>query len=103
MKTVNVEDVKPGHVLAEAVTNANGGVLCPRGLELTEATIQRLKSAGVEMVALQSDAAGRPQLETRIAKLNDRFDGIDDPIMLQLKATIENRLRAMQTDEDAAP
>ena len=98
MELVSVAALKPGYVLAEAVTNCSGAVLCPSGLRLTELLIERFKTAGVEAAVVEAaDKSGRTP-EERIAELNERFEGIDDPIMLQIKTTIDNRLSLMRIE-----
>jgi hypothetical protein len=96
MILVSLADVTPGQTLAKAVTNASGAVLCPPGFQLTEAVIQRLKNAGIESVVLEGGIERQGStVEERLAELELRFQGVNDPIMLQLKATIEKRLTVM--------
>ncbi|MBX7258618.1 MAG: hypothetical protein K1Y02_19815 [Candidatus Hydrogenedentes bacterium] len=99
MILVNIGDLKPGQVIAKAVTNAGGAVLCPAGYRLTETSIERLKNAGVDAVVLDtsdSPESNEATIDLRLAELEARFRGIDDPIMLQIKATIEKRLSFMR-------
>ena len=96
MELLNISNVKPGQTLARAITNADGAVLCPTGFKLTESAIERLKNAGVDSVVIEGGEDSGPSMEQRIAELRERFEGIDDPIMLQLKATIEKRLSFMR-------
>lgn len=94
MILVSISQLQPGQVVAQAVTNANGAVLCPPGFELTEGAIARLKQAGIDSVILEGEGeAGENNYEERIEKLEDRFRGVDDPVLLQIKAAIEKRLR----------
>ncbi len=92
LQLVNISQLKPGQVVASAVTNNGGAVLCPVGFKLTESAIERLSNAGVESVIVDVNERQNEELEQRIAALEERFRGLDDPIMLQLKATIEQRL-----------
>jgi len=96
MDLVSVAALRSGYVIAEAVTNCSGAVLCPSGLRLTEGLIERLKNAGVEAVVVEAADKSGPTPDERIAELNERFEGVDDPVMLQIKATIENRLSLMR-------
>jgi hypothetical protein len=92
MYLVSIVDVKPGQVLAKAVAGAGGAVLCPAGFRLTEIAIRRLTNAGIESLVVQGDTEDTAGLERRIEALGMRFKGIEDPIMLQIKATVEQRL-----------
>ena len=93
MISVSIASALPGQVLARPVLNPEGAVLCPTGLRLNEATIERLKAAGVTAVTVEGVDAAGPSLQERLDALETRFRDIDDPLMLQLKATIERRLR----------
>lgn len=98
MELLNIAQLKPGHTLAKAVTNASGAVLCPPGFRLTETAIKRLRNAGVEAVIVESLEDKAPLIQERLKELERRFKGIDDPILLQLKATITNRLNFMEVE-----
>ena len=50
MELLNILAVKDGDVVARAITNTNGAVLCPVGFVLSANVIERLKNAGVESV-----------------------------------------------------
>ena len=60
-------------------------------------TLSALLARPEAVVVEAADKSG-PTPEERIAELNERFEGVDDPIMLQIKATIENRLSLMRLD-----
>lgn len=98
MHLVRVSELEPGLVLAKAVTNARGAVLCPAGLKLTAETIQRLDKAGVESVAVEGGEVGGERIRHRLDALETRFAGINDPLMLEIRATIESRLSRMLSD-----
>ena len=100
MERINIASAKPRQVLAQAVTTAQGAVLCPSGFRLTETALERLKRAGIESVVIKGSRVKGPAAEARIEALNRRFDGIDDPIMLQIKATIENRLGFLRVEQE---
>ena len=98
MELVSIDQLKAGHVVASAVTNKGGAVLVPPGFKLTEQAIERLRNAGVEGVIVEESRAVRPDLDIRIAGVAKRFEGIDDPIMLQLKATVLRRLNMIKLE-----
>ena len=99
MELVDIRVAKPGQVIARAVINKGGAVLCPPGFKLTEAAIDRLKGAGIESIVVEGVESNQSELlQARIDILEERFQGIDDPVMLQIKATIEQRLKFMQME-----
>lgn len=95
MHKVSVEQLVPGQVLAEALTTAAGVMLCPAGFQLTESAIERIKKAGVQTVAIEGAAVSAPEVERRIEALRQRFEGVDDPMLLELKRVMEARLEAL--------
>ena len=98
MELLNIAQLQAGHTVARAVTNASGAVLCPPGFRLTETAIERLRNAGVEAVIVESLEDKAPRIRERLEALERRFQGIDDPILLQLKATMANRLGFMEVE-----
>lgn len=101
MELVSITSARPGQLLAKEVTNANGAVLCPRGFQLTESVIERLGNAGVETLLVEGSESRGPTPQDRIEVLHRRFAQVDDPILLQLKATIEHRLSLMLLERNA--
>jgi hypothetical protein len=95
MYSVSVAEARPGLILAKAVAGPGGSVLCPVGFRLTASAIARLASAGVASVIVQGEREDTRGLETRIASLESRFEGIRDPNMLQLKTRVEGFLKAL--------
>jgi len=102
MELVSITSARAGQLLAKEVTNANGAVLCPRGLQLTESVIERLRNAGVETLLVEGGESHGPTTQDRIEALQRRFAHVDDPILLQIKATIENRLSLMLLERNAS-
>ncbi len=92
--------VQAGRVLARPVTNAGGAVLCPAGLRLTERIIERLRAAGIESVVVEGGREHGPTPRERLDKLNQRFEGIEDSLLLQLKAIFENRLNLLILEQE---
>ena len=97
MYLISINDIRPGQVVAKAVTNTKGAVLCPSGFKLTESAITRLKNTGVESIIVEGEAGGdvEQDMEKRLEELARRFESVEDPIMIQLRAAIEKRLRFM--------
>lgn len=99
MELLRVSQLRAGQTVAKAVTNRGGAVLCPPGFLLTETAIERLRNAGIESVIVESLEDKAPEIQARIKALEERFTGIDDPILLQIKATVSNRLGFMLVEQ----
>lgn len=95
MRSVNVKFLRPGQVIADAVVNSSGAVLCPMGYKLTEQAIQRLKNANVVTVRIEGNSKPDIDIGARKALLEQRFSGISDPILLDVKAILEKRLHRL--------
>lgn len=103
MYLVNIEDVRPGQVVAKAVTSATGAVLCPPGFQMTATAIERLKNAGVTSVIVEGLDESRRTIAQRLEELHRRFAGIDDPLLIQLKAAVERRLSLTAVERGENP
>lgn len=81
--TLPLSDVRPGALLAEAITDAGGAVLLPAGLGLTEAHLQSLRRRGVETLVV--NPPDDPEAQTREReKIRERVmylfrHAVDDP------------------------
>lgn len=100
MELVDIASTQPGHVIAQAVTNPDGLILCPPGFRLTEAAIDRLRRVGVVSVAVVQSGGAQARIQTRLAQLDARFRGIEDPLMLRIREVIKVRLEAMLADSN---
>jgi len=92
MLSLSIDDLRPDHVVAQPVTTSQGLVLCPRGYRLTEATINRLRRTKVEHVVVEGDDPEGLSPDKRFEQLEQRFAGIEDPILLQIKAAVQTYL-----------
>ena len=104
MKFMQVSELQAGQKIAKPVANKNGAVLCPAGFELTEAAISRLSHAGVGMVFIEEETDKALSPQERLAALEERFSGIADPFLLQLKLVIQEyftELSASSSGRDA--
>ena len=102
MELISITSVHPGQVLAKAVTNAGGAVLCPAGFRLTEAVLERLRNANIQSVLVEGGQRTGATPHERLNALELRFTGVDDPILLQLKAAVESRLNLMAIEQESA-
>jgi hypothetical protein len=93
MEMLNVEQLQAGMVVASPVSNASGAVLCPMGFKLTDSAITRFKNAGVDTVLVEDVKRQGFSLEDRMALLEARFQGIDDPVLVQIHAIVERFVR----------
>ena len=96
MELVNIDQVKPGEIVAAPVKNASGAILCPEGYILTQQAIERMKNAGVEAVLVEMSLDNGPEIDARLEALEARFAHTDDAILLQLKAILEKQLNALR-------
>lgn len=92
MELLDINALTAGRVLARPVVNEAGAVLCPAGLELNASIIERLRAVGITSVLVVGGEDRMRSVDDRIEELKRRFEGVDDAIMLQLKALMENRL-----------
>ncbi len=91
-----IEGLKPGEVLAEAVRNAAGAILCPAGFVLTEQAIVRLRNAGVTHACVQADLDNNAEIDKRLAELEARFAGVTNPALLRLRRIVAETLNGMR-------
>ncbi|MCK5707439.1 MAG: hypothetical protein KAI43_07275 [Candidatus Aureabacteria bacterium] len=100
MKKVNTAELEAGMKIAQKVENANGMVLLPEGIVLTEAHIGRLKKWGIESIFVEGegeDGGGGgvvPSMELSeefIKNLDHKFEKVkDDPIMQGIYEAVKN-------------
>lgn len=112
MSVVNIDDLKPGMVLAEPVRNHQDQVLLEAGRKVTAKTIRVFKSWGIRRVAVKSGAAGergapgpaQPSPPTaQDEKLRARFaDRLNDPLMVAIMQAAGRLLAARHAGKKAA-
>lgn len=101
MYLVQVGELEPGQIVAKAVTNSGGAILCPPGLELTQAIIERLARAGVDNVAIEGGGSSAERVHQRLDALEFRFRDVTDPLLLELKGAMDRQIRSMLADPGA--
>lgn len=102
MRSVHVQFLRPGQVVADTVTNSNGAVLCPLGYTLTEQAINRLKNAGVGSVWIEGSSTPSIDIAAREAELEKRFLGVHDPVLNGIKAILQKRLQRLKDEYGAS-
>ena len=98
MRNIDVKFLRSGHVLADPVANSSGAILCPMGYQLTDIAIQRLKNAGVLRVTIEGNPYSGPSIEFLTDRLEKRFQGIEDPRLLEIKGLIATRIDAIREE-----
>jgi hypothetical protein len=103
MPILSIEDVRPGMVLAEAVTNHQERVLLGAGRRITERSLSLFRSWGVLTVAVRGESSGgeraasapppgSPGLDAELAR---RFEGVlSDPLMQAIHDAVRRQLAA---------
>lgn len=92
MGKVKREDIKPGMVISKPVTNAQGGILIPKGAALAESHIRLLKVWSIKEVFIQGaeDASNKVNLHKKLAEKRTEMEFIfkgmaNDPMMTLIK------------------
>ncbi len=99
--------IKPGMKTYEEVIDANGRVLCGKGVELTEEHIKRFEEFGVSFVTVEGKPVQLPwekTLEEELKELEERFEGITDENLLEIKRIfkefLEEKNKELKSSED---
>jgi len=80
--------IKPGMRTYEEVIDANGRVLCGKGVEITEEHIKKFEEFGVTFITVEGNPVKLPwekSLEEELKELEERFEGIKDENLLEIK------------------
>lgn len=92
--TLDLDNVPPGSLLAEAVSDAHGMPLLPAGASVTESHLQGLRRRGIEYlcvaVPVMEDATERA---TALAHIEKRIDHLfrhvaDSPVARDIKQRV---------------
>lgn len=95
MQRLPLSYIKPGMKTYEEVIDANGRVLCGKGIELTEDHIKRFEDFGVNFVTVEGNPVKLPwekSLEEELKELEERFEGITDKNLLEIKKLLKEFL-----------
>jgi hypothetical protein len=106
MPIVNIEDIQPGMMLAEAVRNHQDQLLLESGRRITEKSIRVFKSWGIRRINVKSGpphdrsgdgaASARPEPAIDDA-LRERFSDVSaDPLMAAIMQAAARQLAARQ-------
>jgi len=108
MQRLPLSYIKPGMKTYEEVIDANGRVLCGKGVELTEDHIKRFEDFGVNFVTVEGNPVKLPwekSLEEELKELEKRFEGITDKNLLEikklLKEFLEEKYQELQSSQES--
>ena len=108
MQRLPLSYIKPGMKTYEEVIDANGRVLCGKGVELTEDHIKRFEELGVNFVTVEGNPVKLPwekSLEEELKELEKRFEGITDKNLLEikklLKEFLEEKYQELQSSQES--
>jgi len=103
MINLNIEDIKPGMILAQPVRNHQGVLLLEAGAKVSKKNIRIMKSWGVLEVQIKgrlppgksfTEATGTQDDESIEKQLKEKFcDVLDDPIMVEIFNAARNQLK----------
>ena len=95
---IRLADAQPGMVVAKAVVNPKGMVLCAEGTVLSDRMIARLLQMDVTTIVIESqDEMTDQEFERRKGKINRRFAAVDPSSMLgRLKHVLLEKLESMR-------
>jgi|YelNatPaOPRAMG01_1025707.scaffolds.fasta_scaffold84548_2 hypothetical protein len=88
MQRLPLSYIRPGMRTYEEVIDANGRVLCGKGVELTEEHIRKFEEFGVSFITVEGNPIKLPwekTLEEELKDLEERFKGITDENLLEIK------------------
>lgn len=95
MQRLPLSYLKPGMKTYEEVVDANGRVLCGKGVELTEELLKKFEDFGVQFVTVEGSPVKLPwekTLEEEIKALEERFKEVRDENLLKLKMLLREFL-----------
>ncbi len=108
MQRLPLSYIKPGMKTYEEVIDANGRVLCGKGVELTENHIKRFENFGVNFVTVEGNPVKLPwekSLKEELKELEERFEGITDKNLLEikklLKEFLEEKYQELQSSQES--
>ena len=110
MINLNIEDIKPGMILARPVRNHQGVLLLDAGARISKKNIRIFKSWGVLEISIKGNPAGAESRsgdsgirvrESVEKELKEKFsDVLDDPVMVEIfNAACKQLARDFQNNE----
>ena len=104
MQRLPLSYIKPGMKTYEEVIDANGRVLCGKGVEITEEHIKKFDEFGVTFITVEGNHIPLPwekTLEEELKGLEERFKGITDKNLLEIKRILKEFLEEKYKEEQS--
>ena len=96
MRTIFLDQAKPGDEIAEPVVNDRGMVILNKGARLSPSLIDRMRRMGVVELTVVGDDPNAPPPRTvdeLLADLDTRFEGLEgNPLMTEIKKIARRHL-----------
>lgn len=95
MQRLPLSFIRPGMKTYEEVLDSQGRVLCGKGIEITEEMLKRFQDLGVSYITVEGTPVKLPwekSLDEELQALEDRFKGVEDETLLQIKEIIKELL-----------
>jgi hypothetical protein len=95
MQRLPLSYIRPGMKTFEEVVDAQGRVLCGKGVELTESMLQKFQELGVSYITVEGTPVKLPwekTLEEELELLEKRFSGVKDEFLLHVKEVLKEVL-----------
>jgi hypothetical protein len=95
MQRLPLSYIRPGMKTFEEVVDAQGRVLCGKGVELTEPMLQKFQELGVSYITVEGAPVKLPwekTLEEELELLEKRFSGVKDEFLLHVKEVLKEVL-----------
>ena len=100
MRTIVLDEARPGDEVAEPVLNQRGLVILSKGAKLSPLLIIRLQRMGVEEVTIERDDPNAPPpktLDEKLEELDERFEGLEEnPLMMEIKHIAKTHLEEQE-------
>jgi len=95
MQRLPLSYIRPGMKTFEEVVDAQGRVLCRKGVELTESMLQKFQELGVSYITVEGTPVKLPwekTLEEELELLEKRFSGVNEEFLLHVKEVLKEVL-----------
>ena len=95
MQRLPLSYIRPGMKTFEEVVDAQGRVLCGKGVEISETMLQKFHELGVSYITVEGAPVKLPwekTLEEELELLEKRFSNVDDEFLLNVKEIIKEVL-----------
>ncbi len=96
MKKIPIDKAKPGMVLAEDVVSPTGAVLFPKGIELSEKNIERLRSMGIDVLSIEGKSTPRMSKNKYLETVEQAFKRVKpSPLTEKIKENLLKHINSL--------